>query len=89
MTKRLLGTARYDVRLTRAALSRTAGTESLKRIALALETALDGPDTKREALVALGALGSGAISALPAIRALEVDPELARLARRVRAEIER
>ena len=75
--------------IARDTLLRVAGPEDLARIAGSLEEALHLPETRREALVALGEMGPRAASALPAIRELEADQELAPLARRTRAEIER
>lgn len=75
--------------IARDALLKVAGPEDLARIARSLEEALSLPGTKREALVALGEMGPRAATAVPAIRELEADRELATLAREMRAEIER
>jgi hypothetical protein len=76
-------------RIARDTLLRVAGPEDLARIARSLEEALHLPETRREALVALGQMGPRAASAIPVIRGLEDDAELGPLASAARAKIAR
>jgi hypothetical protein len=76
-------------RIARDALLRVAGPEDLAQIARSFEEALHLPETRREALVALGQMGPRAASAIPVIRGLEDDPELGPLASVARAKIAR